>query len=96
MYCCNIELHCTQCNNCHLTMSVALLKCRTYQETTTILSSQPFTTMSPTTNNPQTGTVKTVLGATVGVLLVLLLLVTSVALVNTCVALRRKNKQRYI
>ena len=35
-------------------MSVALLKCRTYQETTTILSSQPFTTMSPTTNNPQT------------------------------------------
>ncbi len=37
----------------------------------------------------------TVLGATVGVLLVLLL-VTVVALVNTCVALRLKNKQRYV
>ncbi len=35
-------------------MSVALLKCRTYQETTTVLSSQSFTTMSPTTNNPHT------------------------------------------
>ncbi len=146
VYCCNNELHCTQCNNCNQTMSVGLLKCRTYQET---LSRQSFTTMSPTTNNPQTvdgecqysvnptviscifptttpattmissfiqtcdgepiqsksmqlslyatlsGTVITVLGATVGVLLVLLL-VTVVALVNTCVALRLKNKQRYV
>ncbi len=150
VYCCNTELHCTQCNNCNQTMSVGLLKCRTYQETTTVLSRQAFTTMSPTTNNPQTvdgecqylanttvtfhvfflllrqlqqwspisvshvtvsantyteqiqhvisklsGTVNTVLGATVGVLLVLLL-VTVVALVNTCVALRMKNKQRYV
>ncbi len=138
VYCCNNELHCTRCNQ---TMSVELLKCRTYQETTTVLSKQAFTTtMLPTTNNPQTvdgecqysanptvtfhvfflllyasynndlqfpsdmwrwvlipiiieqiqlvisklsDTVNTVLGATVGVLLVLLL-VTVVALVNTC------------
>ncbi len=40
------------------------------------------------------GTVNTVLGAIVGTLLVLLL-VTAVALVNTCVALKMKNKERY-
>ncbi len=157
VYCCNNELHCNQCNNCNQTMSVGLIKCRTCQATTTILSRQAFTTtMSPTTNNPQTvdgecqysanptvtfhvfflllcqllqwspisfrhvtvsantyteqihlyranstvisklsGTVNTVLGVTVGVLLALLL-VTTVALVNTCVALRLKNKQRYV
>ena len=49
VYCCNNELNCTQCNQ---TMSIGLLDCRTYQETT---SRQVFTTtMSPTTNNPQT------------------------------------------
>ncbi len=54
VYCCNNELHCTQCNNCNQTMSVGL-KYRTYQETTTVVSRQYFTTiMSPTTNNPQT------------------------------------------
>ncbi len=52
VYCCNNELHCTQCNQ---TMSIGLLDCRTYQETTTVLSRQVFTTtMSPATNNPQT------------------------------------------
>ncbi|XP_064397187.1 neurotrypsin-like isoform X2 [Halichondria panicea] len=68
VYCCNNELHCTQCNQ----IMSAGLKCRTHKSTNS--------------------TVITVWGATVGVLLVLLL-VTVVALVNTCVALRRKNKQ---
>ncbi|XP_064397168.1 neurotrypsin-like isoform X2 [Halichondria panicea] len=56
VYCCNTELHCTQCNNCNQTMSVALLKCRTYQETTDseMFSSQYSTTMPPTTMIPIT------------------------------------------
>ncbi len=52
VYCCNNELHCTQCNNCNQTMSVGL-KCRTRQE---MLCPQCPTIMSPNTmisNSPQ-------------------------------------------
>ncbi len=56
VYCCNNELHCTQCNNCNQTMSVGLLKCHTHQETTDseMFSSQYSTTMPPTTMIPIT------------------------------------------
>ncbi len=92
MYCCNTEL---QCNNCNQTMSSGL-KCGT--QTTEMLNSECqylLYSKSLILYTQLSGTVNTVLGATVGVLLVLLL-VTVVALVNTCVALRLKNKQRYI